>query len=138
MKEQTIEKEHTGEYSHQKGKTTIAPEVLLTIARLTSLTVPGVSRMSNVADGVNRLFNRNFGEGVQIDIRNDIVYADLYIVLHDNINIRDVSRQVQQNVSRAITEMVGMQVGRVNIHIEDIDYPTELDSNQPVKNAVSG
>ncbi len=127
MKEQTIEKHHEGDYTQSKGKTTIAPEVLLTIAKLTSLTVPGVSRMSTTADGVNRLFNRGYSEGVQIEIRNDVVYADIYIVLHDNINIREVSRQVQQNVSRAITDMVGMQVGRVNIHIEDIDYPTELD-----------
>jgi uncharacterized alkaline shock family protein YloU len=29
---------------------------------------------------------------------------------------------VQQQVARAIQEMVGMEVGEVNIHIEDIDY----------------
>ncbi|HCB01363.1 MAG TPA: Asp23/Gls24 family envelope stress response protein, partial [Anaerolineae bacterium] len=37
-------------------------------------------------------------------------------------NIREVSRNVQQNVTRAINEIVGMDVGEVNIHIEDIDY----------------
>jgi len=115
------------DYAGSKGKTTIAPEVLLTIAKLTSLTVPGVSRMSSIPGGVNRLFRRGYGEGVQIDLRDDVVYADLYLVLHDNVNIRDVSRLIQQNVSRAIIDMVGMHVGRVNIHIEDIDYPTELD-----------
>ena len=40
----------------------------------------------------------------------------------ENVNIREVSRNVQQNVARAIQEMVGMDVGLVNIHIEDIDY----------------
>ena len=105
------------------GKTTIAPEVLLTIARLTALDVTGVSRMSMVPSGVNRLFNRKYGEGVRIDITNDIVSADLYIILKNDINIRDVSRKVQFQVARAISDMVGMQVGRVNIHIEDIDYP---------------
>ena len=107
------------------GKTTIAPEVLLTIARLTTQDVSGVSRMGNTPGGANRLFNRRFGEGVRIDIRDDIVSADIYVILQNDVNIREVSRLVQQHVSRAISEMVGMQVGRVNVHIEDIDYPTE-------------
>jgi uncharacterized alkaline shock family protein YloU len=112
----------------ESGKTTIAPEVLLTIARLTTLDVPGVSRMSPVPGGVNRLFKRGLGEGVRIDIRDDdTVYADLYIVLESDVNIRDISRLVQHRVARSISDMVGMQVGRVNIHIEDIDYPLETE-----------
>ena len=108
------------------GKTTIAPEVLLTIARLTTLDISGVSRMSPVPGGVNRLFNRGISEGVRIDIReDDTVFADLFVILQKDVNIRDVSREIQHKVARAISEMVGMQVGRVNVHIEDIDYPME-------------
>ena len=108
------------------GKTTIAPEVLLTIARLTTLDITGVSRMSPVPGGVNRLFNRGISEGVRIDIReDDTVFADLFVILQKDVNIRDVSREIQHKVARAISEMVGMQVGRVNVHIEDIDYPME-------------
>jgi uncharacterized alkaline shock family protein YloU len=114
------------EYSDESSRTTIAPEVLLTIARLTTLEVAGVSRMSEVPGGVNRLFQRGVGEGVRIEIRNDeTVYADLYVILKNDVNVRDVSRKIQNKVARAISEMVGMQVGRVNVHIEDIDYPTE-------------
>jgi uncharacterized alkaline shock family protein YloU len=110
------------------GKTTIAPEVLLTIARLTTLDVEGVARLSPVPAGVNRLFKRGYGEGVRIDIQGNTVNADLYVILDSDVNIRDVSRTVQQNVARTISEMVGMQVGRVNIHIEDIDYPEEIEA----------
>lgn len=113
----------------RKGKTTIAPEVLLTIARLTTLGVPGVSRMSPTPGGVNRLFRRGVGEGVRLDIReDDRVYADLYVILQADVNVREVSRQIQQHVSRAITDMVGMTVGRVNVHVEDIDYPMETEA----------
>lgn len=115
-------------YAH-KGKTTIAPEVLLTIARLTTLGVPGVSRMSPTPGGVNRLFRRGVGEGVRLDIReDDRVYADLYVILQADVNVRDVSRLIQQHVSRAITDMVGMTIGRVNVHVEDIDYPVESEA----------
>jgi uncharacterized alkaline shock family protein YloU len=31
-------------------------------------------------------------------------------------------------VTRAITDMVGMTVGRVNIHIEDIDFTSPSES----------
>ncbi|MFN3491796.1 MAG: Asp23/Gls24 family envelope stress response protein, partial [Anaerolineales bacterium] len=48
--------------------------------------------------------------------------VDVHLILKENVNIREVSRNVQQNVTRAIQEMVGMDVGEVNIHIEDIDY----------------
>lgn len=110
-----------------QGSTTIAPDVLLTIAQLTALKVPGVSRLSHLPGAsVNRLFQRaQAKEGVQIEIIDDIVYADLYVVLKNDINVRNVSRKIQLSVARAISEMVGMQVGRVNIHIEDIDYPAE-------------
>ena len=43
--------------------------------------------------------------------------------MKNDINIREVSRQVQLNVSRAISDIVGMMIGRVNVHVEDIDFP---------------
>lgn len=110
-----------------QGKTTIALEVLLTIARLTTLNVTGVSRLAHVpVVGVNRIFKRaHIQEGVQIEIVDDLVFIDLYVILKHDVNVRDVSRNIQNDVARAITEMVGMHVGSVNIHIEDIDYPPE-------------
>lgn len=110
-----------------QGKTTIASEVLLTIARLTTLNVKGVSRLAHVpVIGVNRIFRRaRMQEGVRIEIIDDLVFIDLYVILEHDINVRDVSRNIQNDVARAVTEMVGMQVGSVNIHIEDIEYPPE-------------
>ena len=121
------------EPSLNKGKTTIAPEVLLTIAQLTALEVPGVSRMGSVPASVNRLFQRGYGEGVRIDIREEVVNIDLHLILCQDVNIREVSRQVQHDVSRAISEMVGMQVGRINIHIEDIDYSAPPAAGKPAE-----
>jgi len=95
---------------------------------LTTMSVPEVSKMSTVPGGVNRLFQRGMSEGVCIDVKDDIVSVDLYIVLKNDVNIREVSRTVQQKVSRAISEMVGMQIGKVNVHIEDIDYPEEIEA----------
>lgn len=112
------------------GKTTIALDVLLTIARLTTLSVPGVSRLSEVKNaGVKGLFKRGQTcEGVCIEVQDDTVYADLHVILDSEVNIRDVSRKIQHDVSRAISDMVGMRVGRINVHIEDIDYPAQTEA----------
>jgi uncharacterized alkaline shock family protein YloU len=104
------------------GKTTVSPDVLISIAKLSALGVPGVSRMASITGGVNRLFRKGANDGVRIVVEEDTVYADIYLVLKEDINIREVSRNVQQQVARAVQEMVGMDVGHVDIHIEDIDY----------------
>jgi uncharacterized alkaline shock family protein YloU len=104
------------------GKTTVAPEVLTTIARLSALSVPGVDRLAPVSGGVNRLFKRGASDGVQIEVQDNTVFADLFLVLKQDVNIREVSRNVQQQVARALQEMVGMDIGQIDIHIEDIEY----------------
>jgi uncharacterized alkaline shock family protein YloU len=104
------------------GKTTVSPDVLISIAKLSALGVPGVSHMAPISGGVNRLFRKGANEGIRIEVEEDTVFADIYLVLKENVNIREVSRNVQQKVARAIQEMVGMDVGHVDIHIEDIEY----------------
>jgi uncharacterized alkaline shock family protein YloU len=106
------------------GKTTLTPDVLLTIARMAALEVEGVKSMAPVKGGVNSLFRGGF-EGVRMAVEDNIVLVELYLVLDSDVNIREVSRTVQQTVARAIVEMTGLEVGHVNIHIEDIDYKVE-------------
>ncbi|MBE9523519.1 MAG: Asp23/Gls24 family envelope stress response protein [Chloroflexi bacterium] len=107
------------------GKTTVATHVLLTIARLTALQIDGVSRMCQASSGVNRLFHKeDQGDGVQIKIEDNRIYADVHVALKHNVNIREVSRNIQQEVQRAFSEMVGMEVGKINVHIDDICYPS--------------
>ena len=116
--------------NHQRppGKTTIAPDVLVTIARLTTLSVEGVSQLAVAPGEVNRFFKRSLNQGVRITVENNTVYADLYVILKRDVIVRDVCHSVQNQVARAISEMVGMEVGKVNIHVVDIDYSVEVES----------
>ncbi len=106
---------------HTSGKTTLTPDVLLTIARMAALEVEGVRRMAPVKGGMNRLFKRGH-DGVQMEIEDNVITIDLYLIVEDDINLREVGRQVQERVARAITEMTGLEIGSINIHIEDIEY----------------
>ena len=113
---------------HNPGKTTVAPDVLVTIARMSALNVPGVSRMAHVSGGVNRIFKRKIHDGVRIEVEDNIVNAEIYVILDPDVNIREVGRNIQEQVARAIHEMIGMEIGQIEIHIEDIDYIEEAAS----------
>ena len=113
--------------SRTPGKTTIAPDVLISIARLAALGVPGVQKLSEQPADVSKIFSTHRGEGVRIEVENNTVYADLFLVLKGDANVREVCKKVQEQISRSISEMVGMEVGRVNIHVENIVYPMNED-----------
>lgn len=114
----------TEEY-RSPGKTTLAPEVLLTIARMSAMGVEGVRHLAPIPGGFDRLFRRGADDGVRLTVEDGMVYIDLYLVLASSVNVRDVSRNVQAQVARSISEMVGMDIGHVNIHIEDIEYAAD-------------
>jgi len=107
----------------RRGKVTIAPDVLLTIAKLSALGVPGVARTSPIPGGVNRLFQRGLGDGVRIEVKDQAVAVELHLIVQHDTNVRDVSRAVQAEVARAIQEMVGMTVLNVDVHIDDVAFP---------------
>ena len=108
------------------GKVIIAPQVLLTIARLTALGTPGVASLSHsLAGNVSRFLRRQrLDEGIRLRVEDDVVYVDLYIIVEPNVNLLELGRQVQHETARAIDEMLGMHVGEVNIHIEDVVHPS--------------
>jgi uncharacterized alkaline shock family protein YloU len=104
------------------GKVIIAPEVLITIAKLSTLAVPGVARMAAVPGGMDRYLKRGYADGVRIQVSNHTITADLHIVVKGDANLHTVSATVQQEVARALQEMVGMDSKTVNVHVEDVEF----------------
>jgi uncharacterized alkaline shock family protein YloU len=109
----------------RKGTVTIAPQVLLTIAKLTTLSIPGVACMSHsLAGNVGRFLRRHGrGEGLRMRVEDDVVYLDLYIIVEPNVNLLELGQEIQQETARAINDMLGMRVGKVDVHIEDVAAP---------------
>lgn len=104
------------------GKTTVSSEVLNKIARLTTLSVKGVSRMSNCRNGLANLVTAEECKGVKVKVKDGLVFVDIFVILISDMNVRDISREIQSRVARAIAEMIGLDVGGVNVHIMDIDF----------------
>jgi len=104
------------------GTVRISSEVLMTIARLTALETPGVAQMAHdLPSGVDRLLRgKRANDGVHIEVIDDAVSVDLFIVAAPDTNLYEVGREIQTRVARAIKDMVGMPVLAVNVHIENI------------------
>jgi uncharacterized alkaline shock family protein YloU len=107
------------------GKVTIAPNVLVTIVQKTADSVPGVDQLCTNLPGVKRWLGlHSVGQGVEVRIADDRVDVDVYLVAKRNVELLQMGRHLQLEVTRAIQDIVGMQVSEVNVHIEDI--ATEL------------
>jgi len=110
------------ETTQTQGRTTIAPEVLVSIAKLSAMSVPGVFHMAPVPTQVSTLLKPRGTDGVNISVTGNLVTVDLYLILNNDVNVREVSKSVQSRVARAIREMVGLEPGTITIHVEDIHY----------------
>lgn len=105
------------------GKVIIAPGVLLTIVRLTTLSIPGVVRMSgNLTEGMNRFLGKaHIGEGIRLEVQDDVVSVDVHVIVKSEVDMLKLGRAIQSEIARAISEMVGMGVNQVNVHIDNVE-----------------
>jgi len=102
---------------------TIAPSVLITVARQAAIDVKGIARMGTIPIDVTHLLKGNpMGSGVVLELEGNKVSLELYLIVKPDVNMRDISREVQRSVTRSIQELVGMEVLKVNVHIEDVDF----------------
>ncbi len=103
------------------GTVSISPEVLLDVVRLTALSTPGVARLcSDRPNGISRLLSGKAREGIHIEIEDNSVSIDLYIVAEPDAQMLGLGQTLQHEVNRAIHEVVGMPVKEINVHIEDV------------------
>lgn len=121
MQEQREQQQQTQEA--KLGTVRIAPSVLATIVSLTASAISGVAQMSSVSRPPSRVLQRaNVGSapGVSLQVRNDTITADVYIVAEPDTNLKRLAQVVQRRVSEALDQMVGMPVELVNVYIEDV------------------
>lgn len=119
----TAELNKNGQPAKKLGTVRIAPSVLGTIVHSSTLAVEGVTRMGNAhSASLGRIFGRDDGsDGVKIEVKEDKVYADLYIIVDKDANMALVGKQVQEDVSRAIRDMLGMPVEQINVYIQNVE-----------------
>lgn len=113
---------HTG-----LGKVEIAPEVIEVIASIASSEVDGVASMrGNFASGVvERLGKKNHGKGVRVELTEEGIIVDVYVVMKFGVSIPTVAKNIQDNIRQTLVTMTALEVDEVNIHVVGVQFENQ-------------
>ncbi|THA25376.1 Asp23/Gls24 family envelope stress response protein [Streptomyces sp. RKND-216] len=127
-----------------RGRTSVADVVVVKIAGMAAREVPGVY---DTGGGLSRTLGAvrdrvpggrpNVGRGVKVEVGERQTALDLDLVVEYGVPIRDVARDVRENVITAVERMTGLEVVEVNIAIGDVHLPDEEDEEAPAESRVA-
>ena len=125
MEENNIIEENIVEEIEVDGNVKISEEVVATIAGIAAEEVNGVYGMyTSFTDGLAERLGakKNFSKGVKVEMLDNNVIVDVYIVVDYGAKIPDISWEVQENIKNNIETMTGLDVEKVNIHVEGVSF----------------
>ena len=105
------------------GSIKLADDVVAMIAAIAACEVPGVSSRTGrkVADEVmNAVGMKRLTKDVRVEVFGKKVRIEIAVVLDSGYNIPATSQKVQMRVKNAVTNMTGLEVTDVNVHIAGI------------------
>ncbi|MFJ5551533.1 Asp23/Gls24 family envelope stress response protein [Streptomyces sp. NPDC093225] len=118
-----------------RGRTSVADDVVEKIAGLAAREVPGVHALGS---GLSRTFGavrdrvpggsaKSVSRGVKAEVGEVQTALDLELVVDYGVSIRTVARTVRENVVSAVERMTGLEVVEVNIAVTDVKLPEDYD-----------
>lgn len=110
------------------GNIKISVDVVSTIAGIATTEIDGVAGMyGTFAGGIAEMFGakKNPSKGVKVDMNETTATIDLYIVVDYGVRIPELSWEIQENVKNSVETMTGLDVQKVNIHIEGVSFEKE-------------
>ncbi|RXI99516.1 Asp23/Gls24 family envelope stress response protein [Anaerobacillus alkaliphilus] len=109
------------------GKVEISPEVIEVITGLAAAEVEGVATMrGNFATGVaEKLGRKSHGKGVKVDLGQDGISVDVYVVINYGVSIPDVAKKVQDNIHQTLRTMTAIDLNAINVHVVGIQLETQ-------------
>lgn len=103
----------------------IAPDVVASIAGVAAMEIEGVSGMyTSFAGGIAQKLGakKNVSKGIKVDIKEQDVEIDVYIVIEYGAKIPEIAVAIQENVKNNVETMTGLNVSKVNIHIDGVSF----------------
>jgi uncharacterized alkaline shock family protein YloU len=107
-----------------QGKVTIAPIVLTTIVKQTTLDQDGVRRLAPLPPRARVLLSGAvFEDGIAVVVGEPGVQVEVHVVAESDSNMLKLGSTLQNEITRALEEMVGMPVANVDVYIDDVAMP---------------
>lgn len=110
------------------GKVNISDDVVGAIAGIAAKEIKGVYDMAvGVVDGIAEKLGakKSRQRGVKIDVKPEGTIIDLYIVVEFGVRIPELAWNVQENVKNSVETMTGIDVSKVNVHIDGVHFNEE-------------
>ncbi|MFS0731625.1 Asp23/Gls24 family envelope stress response protein [Curtobacterium sp. 1P10AnD] len=127
--------------SNPSGKTTIDDTVVEKVAGIAAREVNGVHSLGKGAARAigairDAIGQRDFGQGVKVEVGEKQVAADIVIVAEYPVSLQQVADGVRSSVARALTQIVGMEVAEVNVTVQDVYIPGDDDNDDQKESRV--
>ncbi|MCI8879199.1 MAG: Asp23/Gls24 family envelope stress response protein [Clostridiaceae bacterium] len=109
-----------------QGTIKISEDVVASIAALTAAETEGVSGLcaSLTSELAGLLGRKNMSKGVRVEfVGEDAVMLEIGFLAEFGCPIREVARQVQENVRSAVKSMAGLDTTAVNVHVGGVTFP---------------
>ena len=137
--DESIEVEPESSTDAEIGNIKISVDVVSTIAGIAASQTKGVAEMySSFAGGIAEKFGgkKNPSKGVKVDMTAESVGIDLYIVVEYGVRIPELAWEIQESVKDNVETMTGLEVEKVNIHIEGVSFASEEKEELPEETQV--
>ena len=109
-------------HPEELGSINISEDVVAAIAASAAVEVDGVSGLVYGTNVHEVLAKKNISKGIKIDVGEDTVEIDVFIMVNFGNPIADIARSVQEAVSAAVENMTELKVSRVNVHVGGVSF----------------
>lgn len=117
----------------------ISEEVVAIIAGVAASEVQGVSEMNGgFASGISEIWGKkNFSKGVKVQVGEKETIIDLYVIVEYGCRIPDIAWEIQNRVKTAVEHQTGLKVVEVNIHVQGVNLPKEVNNEDEDESSTS-
>ncbi|ROP63598.1 putative alkaline shock family protein YloU [Curtobacterium sp. PhB130] len=124
------------------GKTVIDDTVVSKVAGIAAREVNGVHSLGGGAARAigalrDAIGQRDLAQGVKVEVGETQIAADIVIVAEYPVPLQQVADSVRASVSRALEQIVGMDVTEVNVTVQDVFIPGDDDDDDKKESRVA-
>ena len=113
----------TQKLTNELGSVNISQDVISIMAGLSAMECYGLVGMSTKGfqDGLSQLLRmKNLTKGIEVEIGEEGVVIDLYIIVEYGVKISEVANNVINRVKYTLEENAGVNVREVNINVQGV------------------
>ncbi|MDH6134353.1 putative alkaline shock family protein YloU [Kitasatospora sp. MAA4] len=128
---------HSGPLTEERGRTALADGVVEKIAGMAAREVPGIYALGS---GLSRTFGAmrdrvpggrsSVSRGIKAEVGEKQTAIDIALVVEYGVVIPQLAAAVRHNIISAVERMTGLEVVEVNIAVNDVHLPDELDEDE--------